>query len=372
MSPFAALALVASLVVGPPADDEPAPRPRLATDGRAVELPLDPRTVEVLERAPPDPARLDAAFLVFVAGSEVPILGRRERVGACLGFRPRFPFRPGTELLVRFDPSRLGLPGEAHDWPLEIPASPAGPPTRLLAIHPDRGEVPANLLRLYLEFSAPMSRGRAYDSVRLIDESTGREDPHAFLRLGEELWDPTGTRLTLLLDPGRVKRGLVPHAELGPVLRPGSTYRLVIRADWPDSRGLPLGRDTGRRFRAVARDDRPPDPSEWSIGEPAAGSTEPLRIDFHDPLDHALARRLIAIEGPHGQRLDGAIELSDADATWQFRPASPWAAGTYRLSIGPDLEDPSGNRIGQPFEVESTTPPAPARDRPFLRAFSVR
>ena len=60
-----------------------------------------------------------------------------------------------------------------------------------------------------------MSEGHARESVRLIDTDTGQLLPDALLPMDPELWDRSRTRLTLLLDPGRIERGLVPHTETG-------------------------------------------------------------------------------------------------------------------------------------------------------------
>jgi len=70
-----------------------------------------------------------------------------------------------------------------------------------------------------------MSRGFADDHVQLLDD-TGAAVESPFLALAE-LWNPAATHLTLLIDPGRIKRGLVPHEHLGPVLEailPKSKY----------------------------------------------------------------------------------------------------------------------------------------------------
>src|SRR5206468_10702471 len=92
---------------------------------------------------------------------------------------------------------------------------------------------------LYLHFSAPMSRGEVYRRVRLLGEGDRPVD-RPFLEIGEELWDPDGTRLTLLFDPGRIKRGLVPRKEEGPILEEGRAYTLVVDPAWPDAQGRPL------------------------------------------------------------------------------------------------------------------------------------
>ncbi len=50
-----------------------------------------------------------------------------------------------------------------------------------------------------------MSRGDSYRHIQLRD-AKGKAVELPFLELGEELWNPDMTRLTLFIDPGRVKR----------------------------------------------------------------------------------------------------------------------------------------------------------------------
>ena len=75
--------------------------------------------------------------------------------------------------------------------------------THVVAIRAGGGDVPSNLLRLYVELSAPMEPGAAYEHIHLVDESD-RVVRDAFLELREELWSPDHRRLTLLFDPGRL------------------------------------------------------------------------------------------------------------------------------------------------------------------------
>ena len=56
-----------------------------------------------------------------------------------------------------------------------------------------------------------------------------------FLELDEELWSPDGDSLHLVFDPGRIKRGLKPREEVGPVLEAGKSYSLVIDREWVDA-----------------------------------------------------------------------------------------------------------------------------------------
>ncbi|MGL5095416.1 MAG: hypothetical protein ACRDD1_07500, partial [Planctomycetia bacterium] len=146
-----------------------------------------------------------------------PMLGKYAVAGTTLTFTPRFPFSPGSDyqaLLNHGDP-----PGRTRDNPILHFTAPRaeGVAPVVQAIHPTTAVLPENHLRFYLHFSAPMMRGEAYRRVLLLD-GYGKIVADPFLELGEELWDPSGKRLTLLLDPGRVKRGLKPREDVGPVL----------------------------------------------------------------------------------------------------------------------------------------------------------
>ena len=86
-----------------------------------------------------------------------------------------------------------------------------------------------------------MSRGGVYEQIRVRD-GAGREIELAFLELDEELWDPSMTRLTLLIDPGRIKRGVKPLEDVGPVFEAGRNYSLSVAADCRDAAGRSLRR----------------------------------------------------------------------------------------------------------------------------------
>src|SRR5262249_10274078 len=121
-------------------------------------------------------------------------------------------------------------------------------------IYPSGDKLPENQLRFYLHFSAPMSRNGAYSHIKLLDEK-GKEVASPFLELGEELWDPGVKRFTLLLHPGRIKRGLKPREELGPILEEGKRYTLVIAADWSDAEGNLLKAGVRKSFAVGPPDE---------------------------------------------------------------------------------------------------------------------
>jgi hypothetical protein len=111
-------------------------------------------------------------------------------------------------------------------------------------IRPTADEVPVNLLRLCVWFSAPMSY--AAGQVRLARDD-GSIIADALLPTEHELWDASRRRLTVLLDPARIKRGLPSHQEIGYPLRSGEPFRLVVGDGCRDAQGLPLRRSAERR-----------------------------------------------------------------------------------------------------------------------------
>jgi hypothetical protein len=283
-----------------------------------------------------------------------PMLGRYQLDASTLRFEPRFPLAPGVVYRAAFHPESLRS-GASSESPLvaayQLPARRSAESTIVSAVYPSADELPENLLKFYLHFSAPMSRGRVYQHIHLLD-AAGHDVELPFLELDQELWDPAMTRLTLLLDPGRIKRGVRPLEEVGSSLQPGRRYTLVIDRSWPDAAGQPLQADYRKSFTVSAAERTPPAPSDWRVTAPAAGSRAPLEVDFPRPLDRALALRLIRVAAPDGRDLDGAVDVSDQERRWTFTPAAPWSAGAHALVIATTIEDLAGNNIGKAFDVD--------------------
>jgi hypothetical protein len=312
----------------------------------------------------------------------VPPLAGRYRVtdDGLLRFAPRYPPSGGLEYRVRLDPTRLArlagaraLEEPAREWAFQVPA--AGSPaasTEIVAVHPSATVVPANQLRWYVEFSAPMREGESLRHVALLD-ARGRALAGAFLDPGEELWDPDGRRLTVLFDPGRVKEGIRTRLEQGPVLQPGRQYTLRIDAAWPDARGAPLVRGYEHRFTAGPTDHTRPDPRQWALRVPRRGTREPLEVRFGEPLDHALASRLVAVYGADGLALPGAVTMRDDDWSWRFVPEGPWASTAHELRVHPGLEDVAGNSVAHVFDADvAADERAAAGGRMVVRPFVPR
>jgi hypothetical protein len=226
------------------------------------------------------------------------------------------------------------------------------PNTVVSRIYPTADVLPENLLKFYLHFSAPMSRGHIYQRIHLRKE-TGAEVDLPFLQIDEELWNPALTRLTLLIDPGRIKRGVRPLEEIGPALEAGHRYTLTIDSAWPDAEGVPLRESFTKSFRVSAPDRAPIDLQQWAIEIPAAASRAPLVVVFPKPMDHALAQRLIRVARGTNSVLTGEVTLAEAERRWTFTPSEPWQRGSHTLLVQTEIEDLAGNNVGKAFEVDA-------------------
>ena len=134
---------------------------------------------------------------------------------------------------------------------LQIPVPPERATTSVTQIYPSADVLPENTLKFYVHFSAPMSRGHSYDHIRLLDEAN-RPVELPFLELAEELWSPDMLRLTLLMDPGRIKREVKPIEDLGPALIAGHRYSLLIARTLRDAHGQPLRQAFVKHFTVAA------------------------------------------------------------------------------------------------------------------------
>jgi hypothetical protein len=280
-----------------------------------------------------------------------------------LHFTPHFAFVSGLRYSVRF---RWGAIASERVFETSGPPAPA---PRVTAVHPSGAELPANALRLYVQFDSPMAVRGAQRHVRLLD-GAGRDVPLAFVDLGDGLWDAERTRLTLLFHPGRVKRGIAPGERLGPPLRAGAEYRLVISSRLASSAGVPMGADFVRPFRAVDADREPPDLSRLVVRPPDT-VTAPVRIELPEPLDHALLQRWVWVEDETGERVDGTAEVEHGERVWFFRPARPWRPGRYAVRVAPALEDRAGNRFDRAFDRDLAARPAAEGTEPFRLPFDV-
>ena len=280
------------------------------------------------------------------------ILGSCERSGTAITFTPRFPFsngiayraefrRPGSDQLKEIKINSKWIPKQANK----------APTTEVKQIYPSSDHLPENLLKFYLTFSNPMNGGHVYDHIHLFDESN-EEVELPFLELGEELWDDTMERLTLFIDPGRIKRGVKPLEDIGPSLESGKQFRLVIDRDWKDASGIKLKHSYTKEFQVTHPDRQAIVPSQWEILIPKPGSHDELIIKFGESLDFALAQRMIEILSSDGHWIAGSTRLEAKETELHFKPKTTWNKGTFIVRVQTILEDLAGNNVGKSFEVD--------------------
>jgi hypothetical protein len=303
--------------------------------------------------------------LDVVAGGFPAMAGRLVRDGDDVCFVPRFPFVDGTSYTITVGGTTAAVLTRPRPQP---PAT-----TEVLAIYPTAAEVPRNLLRFYVRFSAPMSEGYAAGHVRLVDAASNEPLTGAVLPGGSELWSADRRRLTILLDPARIKRGLTAQRQAGYPLRRGESFRVVVDDGFHDALGRGLRGTAERRYAVGADERRRVDPGAWTVLAPSAGTREPLEVEFGRTLDHGLLARCLHVTGPDGQPVAGGAEPGPGERSWRLTPDQPWAPGGHRLIVDPVLEDVAGNSVSRVFDRELARPEdRPGPDQPVAVAFCPR
>ena len=315
-----------------------------------------------------DGAELNSVLAVYTREAArdpdgAPVLGDVRVMSNRVVFTPRFPFPPGMNYTVRFDP---GAGGGVLEKSFSTPEPATTGATTVAHVYPSAETWPMNQLKMYVHFSAPMRRGRAFDHIRLIDESTGSVVEQPFVTVQEELWDAEHRTLTVLYDPARIKRGLVPNEEAGLPLLEGRSYRLVIDAELRDAAGLPLREGRERRFSVGALDRSSPHPDDWHVTPPSAGSTDPVVLSFPEPMDRGLLLTLLTVAAANGSMLSGSVEVAAQETEWRFRPSAPWQPGAYEVVVPTILEDLAGNNLKNLFDVDLRDTPSEFADKELV------
>lgn len=283
------------------------------------------------------------------------MLGAYAATNGTLRFTPSFALAPGVHYRAVFRtealPGHSGRRSAAVTSMFQLPHTRPQPSTVVRQVYPSADVLPENLLKFYLHFSAPMRGGHIYEHIHLHNQA-GQNIELPFLELDEELWDPSMTRLTLFIDPGRIKREVKPLEEIGPSLEQGQRYTLVLDREWPDAAGVPLKETFRKEFQVGPPDREPPDPKHWKLQPPRAASTEPLVIVFPESMDHALAQRMIRVIFTSGELVAGQTILEDRERRWSFTPTREWPRKPHTVLVQTTIEDLAGNNIGKAFEVD--------------------
>ena len=279
----------------------------------------------------------------------IPLLGTYSVTDTELRFSSRFPLNRSIDYRVEFD-SYL-VPGAHEKVEVVIAKLPKkqSPTTSVLGIYPSADVLPENLLKFYIHFSAPMSRGEAYKRIHLMHAGAEVESP--FLELAEELWDAEQKRFTVFIHPGRIKKGLKPREDSGTPMTDGQEYTLLVDKDWMDAAQQVLGNTKEKKFRVLGPDSKQPDPNQWKITTPIAKTVQPLTVAFDESLDHAMLERVVSVRDASGKTVTGEISIAKNETQWVFQPTQPWEPGKHTVVFSTAIEDLVGNNLIRPFET---------------------
>lgn len=301
-------------------------------------------TVAVSLRTTPVDRELADILQVYVGPPDACCIGKTPTAGAydldakTLTFDTAFDFVAGQTYTI-----------QSHDIVVSLSSFVIGTDSDLaspevVAIYPSGPTMPENTLRFYIQFSTPMMPHRANEFIKLLD-AKGAADTAAFMSFSQELWNEERTQLTLLVDPGRIKRGAAQNAELGPALLEGRQYSIAIEDGWPSA----LGRQKVARFAQSFRVTQPlrslPDVDLWRIQPPRQGSKAPLVIAFDRPFDQQQLRNAITVHDAKGARVSGTVLLGNSEQTWRLEPDASWSTPKVKIIVNTQLKDVAGNNF---------------------------
>lgn len=306
----------------------------------------------------------DIQIQLVKPGERVAVLGEFTTNNGDIHFEPIVPFTEGLTYEIIVNGTLLSQ--------IKIPSGGFASP-KLLAIYPSEDTLPENLLKMYFEFSEPMVEGSSLSHITLV-RSDGDTMNGTFLDLDPELWNTDGTVLTLWLDPGRIKRDLIPNKELGAPLQTNERYTLYVDKSWQSKKGLSLRQTRSKTFITGPRDDVSPSPSLWKVEVPSAATNEPLIVHFESPLDYFLVKNTITVKAGDGSMVSGNIEIDDDETIYRFIPATPWQVGQFVLQVESRLEDLAGNNLNRPFDrdVDGLTQTDNKQQAFFNKEFQIR
>ncbi len=216
------------------------------------------------------------------------------------------------------------------------------------AIYPTSDSIPVNILRFYIQFSAPIQEMDILKHIQLTNEE-GENSTGVFFENQYELWNKDRTKITLIIDPGRVKLGLYANNKMGRAFDIGKKYTLTIDSLLLDFNDKKLKKSFTKTFIAVKEDNLAPDIKTWNLLLPKSKTKETITINLNDKIDHISAQTYIKIV--HNKKeIHGEISLKNKEQKWVFKPNMNWRKGNYTIIIHPHLEDIVANSMNQIFD----------------------
>ncbi len=270
--------------------------------------------------------------------------GRYDTHETKLTFTPAFAFEKAQiyTISINYPNSQGEVIQELTEF--FIPDVEAFSAPKVIGIYPSGSAIPENTLRFYIYFSTPMQPHVSSRHIKLVD-AAGQVDDAAFMSFKQELWSEDRKRLTLLMDPGRIKRGVAQNLSMGPALAQSYTYTILINDGWPSARGEPLTGGFGKTFTASQALRTLPDTKTWETRVPGQNTNNPLVFVFDRPFDYELLKSAITVLDENGQPVNGDISIRDDEHTWIFTPEYRWHQERITVRVDSHLEDVAGNNF---------------------------
>lgn len=219
---------------------------------------------------------------------------------------------------------------------------------KVMSAYPSNDTLPDNLLRFYVQFSHSMKTVNNLEHIKLLNDQ-GEEVSGAIFNNVYELWDEEQKQLTLILDPARVKTGLLANKQYGRALVPGKCYTLVIEKA-ENIHGDLIKEPYVKKFFVTLSDTIAPDVAKWKVVPPASQSVSAVKIIFPEMLDRlSLLTRIRIVDANHTP-VEGDMVITQQEKEWHFMPVRPWRAEEYYIQVNGRLEDPCGNNLNGLFE----------------------
>lgn len=272
---------------------------------------------------------------------EVAVQGQFTVAENNLIFKPYFPFEGGLPYVVKLNSDIKEKPTFI---PFQIGEKETVNQAKVLSIFPTSDLLPENVLRFYIYFQTPMKQEEALQHIKLLDKN-GKVDNHAFMKFKEELWSSDGKRLTILFDPGRIKRGVSTNVVQGPALESGRNYQLFISGEWQDVYGHTLLDDKIKALTIIKGYRDKIEVSEWILDKPKYNTLNKLTIEFDRIIDHALMQTMMQLRDEEQTLISGYWEILENEKSVQFIPSKKWKIGNYILRFDARLEDIAGNNL---------------------------
>ena len=267
------------------------------------------------------------------------ILGKIKKGDSHTTFTPLVPFDPEIVYTLFY--------GE-QVYVFEIEKADTNQSLQITDIYPSVNQVPANILKWYIQFSKPVNPVKIYEHIQFLDQDN-QPIHRSILNLGAPLLSADGMLLTIWVEPGRQKRMLGPNQHLGSVFEPSKKYTLRIASTLKDAQGFPIENEVTHTFTTLDADRIKPSLSNWTTTSLQANTLQRLEIKCEEQLDYGSLLDAFSLYYD-GRPVAGTIAYDSFNKTIIITPVSNWKKGTYTIQMEPQLEDLAGNNLVHLFD----------------------